>query len=236
MGLESLVAYLASLSSRAVYGTLVLVLLACGLGVPIPEDISLLSAGYLAYLQVVSVHKVMVVCFASVLAGDLFAFFLGHFGGRRLIAGKIGQRFFPPRKQLRARAYFRKFGSKVIFVGRFLPGLRFSIFFSAGMLHVRPAVFLLYDALAAAISVPALVYLASFFGEYIDHVIVWSRRSEWAILGVASAVVLVLALKAERRAKRKLALAQVRSHLPAASAEAGAPGAAAPSDRVGVRP
>ena len=62
------------------------------------------------------------------------------------------------------RAYFRKFGSKVVLVGRFTPGLRFTIFFAAGTLHLRPSVFLITIFSAAAFSVPVLVYSAWFFG------------------------------------------------------------------------
>jgi membrane protein DedA with SNARE-associated domain len=196
--MESLLAHLTSLSPSSVYLTLVGVLLLCGLGVPIPEDISLISAGYLAHLGVVNVHKVLLACFLAVLAGDVFAFALGHYAGRRLLGWSAFQRYFTPRKQRRARAYFRKFGNRVIFVGRFLPGLRFSIFFSAGTLHVRPSAFLLYDSLAALLSVPALVYLAYFFGAKIDMVVAWSRRSEYGLLVLAGAVVTFFAIKTWR--------------------------------------
>ena len=117
------------------------------------------------------------------------------------------------------RAYFRKYGSKVIFIGRFLPGLRFSIFFSAGTLHVRPAVFLLYDTLAALLSVPFLVYLAWAFGEHIDHVIAWARRSEYGILVlaiVAAAFVLFKLRPRHRRACGTTATLASRSPTPAA--------------------
>jgi len=91
----------------------------------------------------------------------------------------------------------------VIFVGRFLPGLRFSIYFCAGTLHVRPAVFLVYDTLAALLSVPFLVYLAWIFGEHIDRVIHWARRSEWGILVVAVVAAAFLLFKLARYRKRR---------------------------------
>jgi len=156
----------------------------CGLGLPIPEDIALICAGYLAHLAVVDVHTVFLVCFSTVLLGDSLAFGMGWRFGQAILRWKSTQRYFTPRKQRRVRAYFRKFGSKVIFIARFLPGLRFSIFFSAGMLRVRPAVFVIYDTLAAVVSVPALVYLAYYFGDHIDRVIAWSRRSEYGILAI----------------------------------------------------
>ena len=201
--MDWLIAHLTSFSPSAIYGTLAGILLLCGLSLPVPEDISLISAGYLAHLGIVNVHKVLLVCFAAVLGGDCLAFMVGRRFGARLLDSRLARRFFSPRKQIRVRAYFRKFGSKVIFIARFLPGLRFSIFLSAGMLRVRPSVFLTYDALAALVSVPALVYLAWFFGEHIDHVVSWARRSEYGILVVVLLVALWFAVKMLRKRRRE---------------------------------
>jgi membrane protein DedA with SNARE-associated domain len=197
--MESLLGYLTS----HVYAKLAAILLLCGLGLPIPEDISLISAGYLAHLGTVDLHTVFLVCFAAVLGGDTMAFTMGRLFGTRLLATRFGHRYFTPRRQLRVRAYFRKYGSKVVFIARFLPGLRFSIFLSAGMLHVRPYVFIVYDAMAALLSVPALVYLAWFFGDNIDYVIKWARRSEYGILILVAIAVLFIAIKMYRKRRAR---------------------------------
>jgi membrane protein DedA with SNARE-associated domain len=220
--MEWLLEHLRDLSPAHVHLSLGAILLLCGLGLPIPEDISLISGGYMAHLGVVNVHTTFVVCLAAVLAGDTMAFFMGRLFGRRILAWGPAQRLFTARKQLRVRAYFRKFGSKVIFIGRFLPGLRFSIFFSAGTLHVRPMVFFIYDTLAALLSVPFLVYLSWYFGEHLDHVISWARRSEYGILVLAVVGTAFLAVKIARarRARRKLPVAAVVAPRPAPIVEA----------------
>lgn len=201
--MEWLLNHLSSLSPESVYLTLGALLVLCGLGLPLPEDISLISAGYMAHKGVVNVHTVLVVCFVAVLGGDVLAFLLGRLFGRRILAMRVAHRLFSPRKQRRVRAYFRKFGSKVIFLGRFLPGLRFSIFFSAGSLHVKAPLFIVYDGLAALLSVPLLVYAAYFCGNRIDHVVAWAHRSEYGILGAAAIVATVVAVRVARH-KRKL--------------------------------
>jgi membrane protein DedA with SNARE-associated domain len=197
---------LAQLTSH-VYAKLAGILLLCGLGLPIPEDISLIAAGYLAHLGKVEIHRVFLVCFAAVLAGDSIAFLLGRAFGTKLLASRIARRYFNPRRQRRVRAYFRTYGSKVIFIARFLPGLRFSIFLSAGMLRVKPHVFLIYDSLAALLSVPFLVYLAYYFGDKIDHVIVWAKRSEYGILAIVAVVIVYVGIKIYRKRKVRPALA-----------------------------
>src|SRR5207247_11322990 len=63
---------------------------------------------------------------------------------------------------------------------------------------VRPAIFFIYDSLAAILSVPLLVYAAYWFGNKIHMVILWAHRSEYGIL-VAVAVVLAIFLSKSYR-------------------------------------
>ena len=190
--------WLLSQLTSHVYAKLAGLLLLCGLGLPVPEDISLISAGYLAHLGTVEIHSVFLVCFVAVLGGDTLAFTLGRSFGTRLLASRFGHRYFTPKRQRRVRAYFRTYGSKVVFIARFLPGLRFSIFLSAGMLHVRPYVFIVYDSMAALVSVPFLVYSAFYFGDRIDQVLKWAKRSEYGILLLVAVAALIVAIKVLR--------------------------------------
>ena len=195
--------WLLSQLTSHVYAKLAGLLLLCGLGLPVPEDISLISAGYLAHLGTVEIHTVFLVCFVAVLGGDTLAFTVGRSFGTKLLASRFGHRYFTPKRQRRVRAYFRTYGSKVIFIARFLPGLRFSIFLSAGMLHVRPYVFIVYDSLAALVSVPFLVYSAFYFGDRIDQVIKWAKRSEYGILVLVGVAALIVAIKVLRKRRAR---------------------------------
>src|SRR6185503_15289350 len=200
------------MSAPGAYLLLFTILLLCGFGLPIPEDISLIAAGYISWRgkhglePIINVHTAFAVCFAAVLAGDTIAFFFGRRYGRRVLASNLARKYFTPKRQLRTRAYFRKFGSKVVLVGRFTPGLRFTIFFTAGTLHVRPAIFFIYDFTAAAFSVPVLVYTAWYFGAQIDHVVLYARRTEHGIFALIAIAAVVVAIKLWRRRKKLAAL------------------------------
>jgi membrane protein DedA with SNARE-associated domain len=202
------IAHLSTMTPLGAYAWLAGILLLCGLGLPIPEDISLIAAGYFSWKGVLNVHTAFAVCFAAVVAGDTTAFFMGHLFGRRVLASQLARRYFTPRRQRRVRAYFRKFGSKVVLVGRFTPGLRFTIFFTAGTLHLRPSVFFIYDFVAAAFSVPVLVYSAWFFGGQIDRVVSYARRTEHGILVAFVIGGTILGVKAWKRHKKKVAARQ----------------------------
>ncbi len=123
-----------------------------------------------------------------------------------MLASPFARRYFTPKRQLRVRAYFRKFGSKVVLIGRFTPGFRFTIFFTAGTLHLRPSVFLIYDFSAAAFSVPVLVYSAWYFGGEIDRVVKYTRQTEHGILVAIAIGLAVVGVRAYRRHKRHQAL------------------------------
>lgn len=206
--MQRIIALFVNMTAPGAYLGLFTILLLCGFGLPIPEDISLIAAGYLSWRgkhgmnPAINVNIAFAVCFAAVLGGDTIAFFFGRRYGRRVLASKLAQRYFTPKRQLRTRAYFRKFGSKVVLVGRFTPGLRFTIFFTAGTLHVRAATFFIYDFAAAALSVPVLVYVAYFFGEQIDNVIKYARNAEHGILAAIVIVAAIVVIKLWRRRKR----------------------------------
>jgi membrane protein DedA with SNARE-associated domain len=138
-----------------------LILILCGLGLPIPEDIVLVAAGALGVIDGRSWVEVSVVMYAGVMLGDSMIFFAGRYLGQRLMASPWFQRYFSVKKQAKVEAQFERFGSMVLFVGRFLPGLRAPIFFTAGSLKTRYWKFFFFDGLAALVSVPFFVWLGS---------------------------------------------------------------------------
>lgn len=146
-----------------------LVLLLCGLGLPIPEDIVLMTAGALGLMEGRSWFEVTVLMYLGVMLGDSMIFMAGrHFGGQ-LRSARWFQRYFSELKQSKVEVMFERYHSMVLFVGRFLPGLRAPIFFTAGSMKVPFLKFLAFDGFAALISVPFFVWLGHWiwatFGE-----------------------------------------------------------------------
>ncbi|MBC7365963.1 MAG: DedA family protein [Undibacterium sp.] len=134
-------------------------LLLCGLGLPLPEDVVLITAGMLGEIDGRSWVQVSAFMYAGVLCGDSMIFFAGRRFGTRLLGTVWFRRIFPPVKQARVEELFAKHGATGLFIGRFLPGLRAPIFFSAGSLKVSFLKFLVLDGLAALLSVPFFVWL-----------------------------------------------------------------------------
>jgi membrane protein DedA with SNARE-associated domain len=173
-------------------------LILCGLGLPVPEDAVLVSAGALGEMDDRKWTEVSLLMYAGVMLGDSTIFLAGRYYGARLRAARWFQRYFSAGKQAKVEALFERYHSTVLFVGRFLPGLRAPIFFTAGSTRVRFWKFFLFDGLAALISVPFFVWLGHWLWvKFQDDVAALDRalaRTHSFSLMVAALIALVVAL------------------------------------------
>ncbi len=167
------------------YAGLFLVLVLCGLGLPVPEDVALLAGGYMVHRGVTQYPATLAISLIGVVVGDNSLFFLGRRFGTGLVTYlELGR----PRSQHqidRLKAFMKKHGHLAIFYARFLAGVRALIYLTAGSLGVSPSRFLVYDALGAAISVPVVLSIGYFFGKQIGlaiHFLGGFERIIWLIV------------------------------------------------------
>lgn len=192
--MDILVDFLLSFSGPTPYFLIVGILLLCGLGLPIPEDITLFAAGLLSYYGVSDVWVMIVIAMFGVLLGDSIIYYLGFHFGRKLTKKWIFHKLLPDDRLAAVQQRFRERGNKLIFAARFMPGLRAPIFFSAGTLHLPYRVFLFYDGSAALISVPLIIGSVYYFGDELDHVVRVIQRVEHSlILVIFAALIAILA-------------------------------------------
>jgi len=191
---DAVVVWLRALDLRVVWAICFTVLLLCGFGLPVPEDITLVTCGYLTYLlvpadgsagsPVAHVAAATVIGMAGVLIGDATMFTLGRRHGGKLIRIWPFRAILADGRQHKAEEFLKKRGPQVLFSARFMPGLRSVVFFTSGTLGIPLKNFLYYDGLAALLSVPALVLSSWYFGDTIDEVIDKARKAEHGILAV----------------------------------------------------
>lgn len=185
-----LIAFLSGFSGFTAYAVILGVLLACGLGVPIPEDITLVSAGVLAALGKISILGAMIAGLVGVLIGDTFLFFLGRFYGYKVFKLRLFRSVFTEDRIEKAKEKIVSNSRFICFAARFLPGLRAPIYLTAGIMGVKPIVFFTLDGLAALISVPVWVYVGYIFGNNLDKVLEVAMEVQGFII---AAVVLLIA-------------------------------------------
>ncbi|NML45373.1 hypothetical protein HHL11_16585 [Ramlibacter sp. G-1-2-2] len=135
-----------------------LVLFGAGMGLPLSQDLMLLAAAPLTLMGVLPPLKLVALAWVALLAGDAVTFWTGRYFGARWIRLPWAQRGVPPAALQRLEEGTRRRGPLLAFLARFLPGQRATLYFAYGTLHMPWRQFLAFDALAAAIHVPLLVY------------------------------------------------------------------------------
>lgn len=197
------------------------VLLLCGLGLPMPEDIVLVTGGYMVYLAdkqqlaAPTLTWMLVVGMVGVLSGDTFLFFAGRKLGQRVTRVWPFRLMITPRRMQRVQHFFDRYGATTAFFARFAAGLRAPTYLLAGTAGMRFRTFILADGIAALLSVPAWILLAWYFGAQIDRVKVWMGQSKWAIVVIflALAIYIVYRVIRSRRRRAKEAAQRARDLL-----------------------
>jgi membrane protein DedA with SNARE-associated domain len=145
-----------------------LVFLLCSIGLPLPEEVVLVAAGYVCFKGLANRYWMMAACGAAILAGDLIPYSLGRLFGSRIVRVRPMRFLVTPQRLARFNRWFRRWGNLVIFFARFAAGVRVVAYFTAGTLKTPLLRFVLLDSLGILIVVPPMVFLGHHFGGAID--------------------------------------------------------------------
>jgi membrane protein DedA with SNARE-associated domain len=167
-------------------------LLVGGLGLPIPEELVLMSAGYWLSRGTVEAPAMIVCAIAAMLAGDLIMYAAG-----RLSLGLARKESIARRLAQIERAFVRH-GVKLILVGRFIPGVRAALLVAAGAARMPLGRLLACDAAAAIAGGAAWIALGWQLGPQLGRV-----RDVVGATHTLVAVVALLALAITVAARRQ---------------------------------
>src|SRR5207244_3906346 len=110
--------------TRFSYPAVFLLLSATGIGVPISEDMVLLSAGTLCSTGHALIYAMLPIAWAGVLTADTLLFRIGAKLGPKVIEHRRLKKVLTPERIAKVRARFDKYGMWTIFIARFVPGVR----------------------------------------------------------------------------------------------------------------
>lgn len=164
-----------------VYFAVVLLMLASSFGLPLPEEITLVSSGFLAFIgqhpelypppypgaPVVNVHALAMIAFIAVVGSDFVVYLIGRVYGSRVLESRLLRRFMSDARKKRIEVLTAKYGLWAVALFRFMPGIRFPGHIACGAVGLSMPKFLLVDGLAALLSVPTQIYLVAFYGREI---------------------------------------------------------------------
>ena len=169
-------------------------------GLPSSGDIVLFAGGWFANKGNAALPLVMLSGFAGALTSDNAVYWIGRIGGRPLIISILKVRllhFLINEKNLaRAERYFESHGGKMVFVGRFGPGLRSMTPLFAGVSRMKYYRFLPYNVSAAAVWAVAYSFVGYAFGTYWSELLAVAKTFGF---GIVALVVLILSTFLLRR-------------------------------------
>ena len=155
--------------SEFTYFGIFFILLLCGLGLPLPEDIIIFTSGYLSYLGTTEPAIALFVNLIGILLGDLIIYGIGYYYGEQISNFRFLKKITTHERLTKSKRFFATHGKKAIFFGRFLMGLRAPLFLVAGITRFPFKIFIIMDLTAAIISVPLLFSLSFYFGSEIEY-------------------------------------------------------------------
>lgn len=158
------------------------ILLLCGFGFPLPEDIILIFTGYVCHLGILPFWLGIAIGMGGVLLGDSALWWIGHRYGQDVLKLRLFRSFLPRPRQRKIEKLYVKYGTRMLIGARFSPGIRAGVFLFSGISGVTYRRFILTDGSAALLSVPAIVSVAYVFGDQIDRVLKALRGVQHYIL------------------------------------------------------
>ena len=156
-------------------------IIATGCGIPIPEELPVLTAGVLVGhgdtlppgATELDPNRLrwfimLPLCIIAVVIGDGILYFLGRrFGPQLLSRPWVQRRLLTPEKRAKIEQNFRDRGVLILLTARLTPGIRGPVFLMAGVLRVPVARFLLADGLYAIPGVGIMFWLAYFLTDQV---------------------------------------------------------------------
>ena len=166
--------------------------------VPIPSELVMPPAGYLAQQGQMNVALAILVGTAGNLFGAYLNYFAAQLLGRPLVL-RYGRYFFiTEEKFAKVEKYFHRHGEISIFVGRLIPVVRHLISFPAGLAKMHHLKFSAYTLLGAGLWVTVLTAIGYVIGQNQELIMRYSHHALFVVL-VLCALLVAVYVKLQRR-------------------------------------
>jgi membrane protein DedA with SNARE-associated domain len=182
------------ISSTGYFGILLLMVVE-NVFPPIPSEVIMPLAGYMAAQGKLSLFGIIVAGMAGSVIGALPLYYMGRkFGEDRLkeFADNHGRWLTLSRKDIeRAKRWFDRHGRAAMFFCRLIPGVRSLISVPAGIARMKILPFLAYTATGTGMWAALLAYLGYFLGTEYTQVREYLDPVSWIVFGAVGVLYLV---------------------------------------------
>lgn len=193
--MEMVRVWIEQIIQRLGYPGIALVMLVENIFPPIPSEVVMPFAGFLAAQGKLNLFWAIVAGTSGSVAGAVVLYYIGRWADEPVVRAFLrrwGRYITVTEEDLnRVLQVFEKYGQSIVFFGRLIPIIRSLISVPAGMHQMPVGRFLLFTTLGSAIWSSLLAYAGVVLAEHWETILVYSKQYERVTL-----VVLALAVVA----------------------------------------
>src|SRR3954470_23881012 len=168
------------------------------MGIPVPGETAIFTAGILASRDELQIEAVIAVAAAAAIIGDNVGFAIGRRYGRRLLLSP------GPLERHRRRVieigepFFERHGPKAVFLGRWVTGLRITSAWLAGVNRMSWPTFLFWNALGGIVWAAAVALVAYYLGRGAERILHVAGLGGAGVVVVGGLIVWLIIRRRER--------------------------------------
>lgn len=171
--------------------------------IPIPSELVMPPAGYLAFQGRMNPWLAIMVGTFGSLVGAYLNYLISHHLGRPLILKYGRYVLISPHKFRRVERFFLRHGEISTFIGRLLPVVRHLVSIPAGVAGMHHLRFSLYTLLGAATWCGILTWIGYALGEHQELVMAWSHKAlTWVVIASGALVAVYIWWQRRQALKR----------------------------------
>src|SRR5439155_22942336 len=188
-------------------------LFACGLGLPLPEDIPLILGGYFAATGHLHLATVAIIAWFGIIGGDCVLYSLGKKYGLNITRIPFIGKHVTREGIVKAEVLFDRWGIWVVGVGRMLAGIRGLMVVAAGTIRYNFVKFIIADGLGAIVSGGCFLLLGYWAGKAFGDLNALRAKIQhwehWIFGGIILVVAILIGVAWYRKKQHKPHLADV---------------------------
>ena len=168
--------------------------------IPIPSELVMPPAGYLAHEGQMSMGIAILCGTAGSLVGAYTNYFAAHYLGRPLLLKYGRYVWITEEKFAKVETFFHRHGEISTFIGRLLPVVRHLISLPAGLAGMHHWKFCLYTVLGAGIWVTVLTWIGYFIGREQALIMRYSHQAVFGVVIFSAALIAVYVWRHKKKA------------------------------------
>ena len=193
--------YIVSLVESLGYLGIFLMTVIEGTLIPIPNEITMIPAGFLVAAGKMSLIGVLASGILGNIVGGLITYYVAYYYGRNLFT-KFGKYIFLSEDKLhKVEEFFEKHGPISIALGRIMPGLKHFISFPAGLAKMNIKLFISFTFLGGGLWIVMLVSLGYLLGNNEAAIGEYLGKIQWFIIGLVIGVGILYIFLVRKRYK-----------------------------------